>query len=355
VGRTKECTLVPPNHYGPIPGIEVGTCWLYRVQVSESGVHRPPVGGIHGRESDGAYSIVLSGGYEDDIDNGDEFLYTGSGGRDLSGNKRTADQSCDQTLTRLNKALALNCNAPLSTKGAEATDWKGGKPVRVVRSCKLRKHSQYAPEVGNRYDGLYKVVKYYPERGKSGFIVWRYLLCRDDDSPAPWTSEGKKLIRLHGLDKLLVPEGFLEARKEEGVPESKTWKRSSDVLLESSNKRAKTLAYKLDADVKHLIEQDVNTKLWQSCSEFLKSGKQKYIAQVAEAFMCICCQELVHKPVTTPCSHNICKNCLQRSFDAEVYTCPCCRYELGKKYCINVNETLAAILSKLFRGYESGR
>jgi len=48
-------------------------------------VHRPPVGGIHGRENDCAYSIVLSGGYAEDYDNGDEFLYSGSGGRDLSG------------------------------------------------------------------------------------------------------------------------------------------------------------------------------------------------------------------------------------------------------------------------------
>lgn len=36
------------------------------LQVSEAGVHRPHVAGIHGREDDGAYSIVLSGGYEDD-------------------------------------------------------------------------------------------------------------------------------------------------------------------------------------------------------------------------------------------------------------------------------------------------
>ena len=36
-------------------------------------------------------------------DNGDEFFYTGSGGRDLSGNKRTAEQSCDQTLTKMNR------------------------------------------------------------------------------------------------------------------------------------------------------------------------------------------------------------------------------------------------------------
>lgn len=34
VGRTKECTLVEKNHFGPIPGIEVGTSWKYRIQVS---------------------------------------------------------------------------------------------------------------------------------------------------------------------------------------------------------------------------------------------------------------------------------------------------------------------------------
>lgn len=45
----------------------------------------------------------FTGGYEDDTDNGFEFTYTGSGGRDLSGNKRTADQSSDQTLTRENR------------------------------------------------------------------------------------------------------------------------------------------------------------------------------------------------------------------------------------------------------------
>lgn len=33
VGRTKECTIVPSNHYGPIPGIPVGTMWRFRVQV----------------------------------------------------------------------------------------------------------------------------------------------------------------------------------------------------------------------------------------------------------------------------------------------------------------------------------
>lgn len=66
-------------------------------------MHRPHVAGIHGRENEGAYSIVLSGGYEDDEDEGEEFTYSGSGGRDLSGNKRTAKQSYDQKLTHMNR------------------------------------------------------------------------------------------------------------------------------------------------------------------------------------------------------------------------------------------------------------
>ena len=56
------------------------------------------------------------------------------------------------------RALAVNCNAPIDTKnGSTSKDWRKGKPVRVVRNCKLAKHSEYAPEEGNRYDGIYKV------------------------------------------------------------------------------------------------------------------------------------------------------------------------------------------------------
>ena len=56
------------------------------------------------------------------------------------------------------RALAKNCAASINAKdGNEAKDWKKGNPVRVVRSAKGRKHSNYAPLEGNRYDGLYKV------------------------------------------------------------------------------------------------------------------------------------------------------------------------------------------------------
>ena len=36
VGRTKQCTIVPSNHHGPIPGVPVGTLWKFRVQVNNT-------------------------------------------------------------------------------------------------------------------------------------------------------------------------------------------------------------------------------------------------------------------------------------------------------------------------------
>ncbi|XP_014286176.1 E3 ubiquitin-protein ligase UHRF1 [Halyomorpha halys] len=361
VGRTKECTLVPPNHFGPIPGVEVGTTWKFRVQASEAGVHRPHVAGIHGRESDGAFSLVLSGGYEDDIDSGEEFFYTGSGGRDLSGNKRTAEQSSDQQLTRMNKALALNCNAKFdANKGAEAKDWRGGKPVRVVRNFKLGKHSKYAPEDGNRYDGIYKVVKYYPEKGKSGYIVWRYLLRRDDPAPAPWTKEGKARVESLGLE-MVFPDGYLaamEKKEKENIPANSKLKRFFTDSSEGSpqKKKAKLVAYKLEADVEDKINNDTaNSKLWDMTKVALDMGKKEFLSKVEETFMCICCQELVYQPITTQCGHNMCLVCLQRSFSAEVYTCPYCRTELGKQFEMKQNKSLQAALLLLFPGYSAGR
>lgn len=62
--------------------MSVGTWWETRLECNYDGIHRPPVSGIH-PGPDGAYSVALSGGYEDDVDLGDSFTYTGEGGRDL--------------------------------------------------------------------------------------------------------------------------------------------------------------------------------------------------------------------------------------------------------------------------------
>uniref|UniRef100_A0A6Q2X1K6 E3 ubiquitin-protein ligase UHRF n=1 Tax=Esox lucius TaxID=8010 RepID=A0A6Q2X1K6_ESOLU len=362
VGRTKECTIVPSNHYGPVPGIPVGTTWKFRVQVSEAGVHRPHVGGIHGRSNDGSYSLVLAGGFEDEVDRGDEFTYTGSGGRDLSGNKRIGEHSFDQTLTHYNRALALNCDAPLNDKdGAESRNWRAGKPVRVVRSSKGRRISKYAPEEGNRYDGIYKVVKYWPEIGKCGFLVWRYLLRRDDVEPAPWTPEGLERIQKLGLTvqvSVLFRHFLGHWASLKGKGDSKK-QPGPAVCKESAVPPAKRQkmeeAFQLTEQQQSLIEQDQpNKKNWDEAMGHLKEGPN-FLWKVEQTFMCVCCQELAYQPITTICAHNVCKACLQRSFRAEVYTCPACRHDLGKDYVMVLNKTLQLLLDQFFPGYSKGR
>ncbi|XP_074994150.1 E3 ubiquitin-protein ligase UHRF2 isoform X4 [Calonectris borealis] len=348
--------------------------------VSEAGVHRPHVGGIHGRSNDGAYSLVLAGGFEDEVDRGDEFTYTGSGGRDLSGNKRIGEHSFDQTLTHMNRALALNCDAPLDDKnGAESKNWRAGKPVRVVRSSKGRRISKYAPEEGNRYDGIYKVVKYWPEIGKCGFLVWRYLLRRDDIEPAPWTSEGMERSKKLGLS-VQYPEGYLEAMaskekkdkvKKQTVKQEPTSQSNGnqkrtidDAGIEEPTNTPKTMrmgdggkgeAFQLTQEQQWLIREDcMNQKLWDEVLASLKEGPN-FLKKLEQSFMCVCCQELVYQPVTTECLHNVCKSCLQRSFRAEVFTCPACRYDLGKGYTMVPNKILQTLLDQFFPGYSKGR
>ena len=51
---------------------------IYLVRCIYISFARPTVAGIHGGE-DGCYSIALSGGYEDDLDYGECFTYTGEG------------------------------------------------------------------------------------------------------------------------------------------------------------------------------------------------------------------------------------------------------------------------------------
>jgi len=142
--------------FGDIDKIFEGDIFESRGSLSLAKVHRPLQAGISGSEQEGADSVVISGGYEDDEDFGDIIIYTGHGGRS-NGSK---NQVADQVLTRGNKALAISQENQL--------------PIRVVRGA--NKHSKFAPTTGYRYDGLYFITEYWHEKGKSGYIVWRFRL-----------------------------------------------------------------------------------------------------------------------------------------------------------------------------------
>jgi hypothetical protein len=152
--------------FGDIPGYPEGTYFASRVEASRAGVHRPTQGGISGSTKEGADSIVVSGGYEDDRDLGAEIVYIGHGGRD----PETGEQVADQELSTGNLALIRSGDNDL--------------PVRVVRGANSR--SQFAPKAGYRYDGLYRVAEYWQQKGKSGHLVWCFRLKKINAETAPW-------------------------------------------------------------------------------------------------------------------------------------------------------------------------
>ncbi|MBW0473536.1 hypothetical protein O181_013251 [Austropuccinia psidii MF-1] len=189
-----------PKVFGHQIHTQVGDWWDSRMACSQAGVHAPPVSGIYGNETLGCYSVALSGGYEDDVDLGYAFTYTGSGGRALSGtpdnpkNLRTAPQTSDQEFTAMNAALRTSCN----TK----------HPIRVIRGFK--NHSPFAPEEGYRYDGLYKVEKCWREPGQSGFQVCKFAFVRLPNQPkipvkAGQEAQAKKIYQDLGFKTEQLP------------------------------------------------------------------------------------------------------------------------------------------------------
>ncbi|KAI9178191.1 hypothetical protein LWI28_023703 [Acer negundo] len=190
-------TLFSEKRIGDIPGIKVGYQFYSRCEMVAVGFHSHWLNGIDymgASYSKGKYknykfpiatAIVLSGMYEDDLDNAEDVVYTGQGGHNLTGNKR---QSRDQVLARGNLALK-NCV-------------EQSVPVRVIRGHKSS--SSYTKKVYT-YDGLYKVIQYWAEKGISGFTVFKFRLRRLEGQPILTTNQ---VFFTHGR----VPQSVSEIR-----------------------------------------------------------------------------------------------------------------------------------------------
>ncbi|XP_042502626.1 histone-lysine N-methyltransferase, H3 lysine-9 specific SUVH4 isoform X2 [Macadamia integrifolia] len=218
------------KRFGDLPGIDVGYQFFSRAEMVAIGFHSHWLSGIDYmgqsysklKEYSGytfplAVAIVLSGQYEDDVDNSEDVVYTGQGGNNLLGNKR---QNQDQVMIRGNLALKNNFEQSL--------------PVRVIRGHEST--TSYCGKVYT-YDGLYKVFQYWAEKGVSGFTVYKYRLRRLEGQPVLTTNQvhftrahvPKSLSELRGLvssdisgsledipipatnlvdDPPVVPEGF---------------------------------------------------------------------------------------------------------------------------------------------------
>jgi len=100
--------------------------------------------GIATRGDSGAVSVALSGGYEDDVDEGYRFIYTGAGGND-----HRRGQTKDQQWTSQNLALRRNVETEM--------------PIRVIRGYKGNNY--WSPREGYIYAGLYEAVACWKEKG----------------------------------------------------------------------------------------------------------------------------------------------------------------------------------------------
>ncbi|ONK78060.1 uncharacterized protein A4U43_C02F13810 [Asparagus officinalis] len=334
-GRANACSgkifvTVPPDHFGPIPaendpirnrGVLVGDSWADRLDCRQWGAHLPHVAGIAGQSGYGAQSVALSGGYEDDEDHGEWFLYTGSGGRDLSGNKRTnKEQSSDQKFVSSNEALRVSCLK--------------GYPVRVVRSFK-EKRSSYAPESGVRYDGVYRIEKCWRKPGIQGFVVCRYLFVRCDNEPAPWTSDehGDRPRTLPVIKELKGATDITERK------DSPSW---------DYNDEKGWMWMKPPPESKKRVRSLDPGELKKARKAIKLAQKTSIRERLLKEFSCAICHQVMTSPVSTPCGHSFCKPCLvgfyaEQSFVRQtvsaggrtlrarkiVRKCPSCTYDIA--------------------------
>ncbi|XP_028077393.1 histone-lysine N-methyltransferase family member SUVH2-like [Camellia sinensis] len=113
---------------GPIPGVYIGDLFFFRMELCVIGLHGQAQAGIDylpasqsSNHEPIATSIIVSGGYEDDEDGGEEIIYTGQGGQD-----KNSKQCVHQKLEGGNLALERSMHY--------------GIEVRVIRG---RKYEEY--------------------------------------------------------------------------------------------------------------------------------------------------------------------------------------------------------------------
>ncbi|XP_033146279.1 histone-lysine N-methyltransferase family member SUVH2 [Brassica rapa] len=179
---------------GSIPGVEIGDMFLYRLELCVIGLHGQPQAGIDfltaNRSSNGepiATSIIVSGGYEDDEDTGEVLVYSGHGGQD-----KVHRQCQHQRLESGNLAMERSMHY--------------GIEVRVIRGFK------YDNVVSSKvyvYDGLYRIVQYWFDVGRSGFGVFKFKLVRIEGQGEMGSRRMKFAQALRTKPLAVRPNGYI--------------------------------------------------------------------------------------------------------------------------------------------------
>ncbi|MDJ0344955.1 YDG/SRA domain-containing protein [Streptomyces sp. H10-C2] len=155
--------------FGDIPGVAEGMVFSGHSEMNKLGVHRQSGRGISGTEAEGVDSIVLSGGYVDDRDDGDVILYTGR------------DKQDDRKRLVEDMPLAGSPNAGFLVNMAK------GYPIRVIEGFEVKGGSKKY-----RYRGLYRAVDGWDSIGIDGWRIWQFKLVKGA-RPAPVPADEAKL------------------------------------------------------------------------------------------------------------------------------------------------------------------
>ncbi|XP_058095018.1 histone-lysine N-methyltransferase family member SUVH9-like [Magnolia sinica] len=192
---------------GSIPGVDVGDLFFFRMEMCVIGLHGQVQAGIDYvpgiRSSNGepiATSIIVSGGYEDDEDKGNMIIYTGHGGRA----RQQMRHNVHQRLRGGNLALERSRHY--------------GIEIRVIRGLKYESSPTGKVYV---YDGLYRVVDYWLDVGRSGFSVYKYKLLRMVGQPEMGSAVIKFTENLRKNPLLGLPAGYMSldiSRGKENLP-----------------------------------------------------------------------------------------------------------------------------------------
>ncbi|MEU6314603.1 YDG/SRA domain-containing protein [Streptomyces sp. NPDC047014] len=150
-----------PAWFGTPDGAAEGMWFKGHDELYAADLHRFRGRGISGTDKTGADSIVLSGGYVDDRDEGDLIIYTGEGGRDRSSGQMVADQS-----------LADSGNAALVISQAM------GRPVRVIEGLGVTRGKRRRATKGYIYRGLFRTADHWITVGQEGFRICQFKLLK---------------------------------------------------------------------------------------------------------------------------------------------------------------------------------
>ncbi|KAF3779807.1 Histone-lysine N-methyltransferase H3 lysine-9 specific [Nymphaea thermarum] len=165
---SKALRVNSEKRIGNVPGVYIGDIFYFRIEMCLVGLHAPSMAGIDymtakfGEVEDPvAISIVSSGGYEGDVDDGDVLIYSGHGGSCSKEGKQE-----DQKLERGNLALDRSLGHSVE--------------IRVTRGVKDSSSLNGKVYI---YDGLYSIQESWIDKGKGGFSIFKYKLVRLPGQP----------------------------------------------------------------------------------------------------------------------------------------------------------------------------